>query len=89
MNDIIFPTFFKISNSYTAAYSESKCITASRSFDSKLVSITMLELNSLNLEIYSSLIVPISEAEFLAAYRKVQVLITAALFANHSTDKLS
>lgn len=83
MREITFPSFFKMSNSYIAVYSESVCISTCISYDSKLVTVTVLELKSLNLGTYTSVLIPIAENEFLKKYMEAQNMLSQTVFTHH------
>ena len=82
MSEIIFPTFFKHGNRYTAMYSKTVCIDVYRSYDNKMATVTVLELNTLGV---IEPVLLVSEAEFLAAYRQVQGIIENALHAYNTS----
>ena len=82
---IEFPSFSMSYNTHTAYYSKSVCIEVFCSTDNRMATVTLLELETLNMTDRMSALIPSTEAEFMAAYKRAQNLITAALFANHST----
>ena len=82
---IEFPSFIMSYNTHTAYYSKSVCIEVYCSRDNRMATITLLELKSLKRTPRMGDIISITEADFIAAYKQAQNLITAALFANHST----
>ena len=87
--NITFPSFVKNYNTYTAFYSEDVCIDVYISTDKKMAILTLIEFKTLNAGDRFSDTKPTCEADFLAAYKQAQDLITNALCANHSIKQLA